>query len=274
MRQKEDKGTGRVFQGRGEEDGEKAKTVMYNNREYEIILPPKKIFLNEEVIEKQWDKYGEIKWEIELPEQGILFRPKKGAIPLNGFPLSVALDAANVIKRFIILKLKSYKNPLRLFWYKRDIEELRNLGRITALKYALKQDRYCRAVRALYRTLITVGFDEELTHIICSIFQWDLAYRYRLQIAVTNLDNEDILLRPRMEIKRLLKKASSSESNLSGMGLKWGAAITLLNILWIFPRFRAIIKGLVWATDIDEYQMDKSDLTYAFGGNIDKIQKI
>ena len=242
-----------------------------NYKDYEIILPPLEIFLYPNKVKWNWDhkagKYGDIA-VFEFPKEGgMLWYPRKGRHPFPGIPYSVATESISFFKRALFLRLKSFKNPFLLLFFKRFKQELEELAYVSVRHYYLKPEYYCRSVREMYRILKLVGVSEDWTHNICSIFQWDTAYRFMVQNTGQELKKGN----PRKEINRLLTYGEAFEMRgTAGMGIKnkWRAVKILFNLLWIIPKFRGIIRKAVKEVNPEEFKISNIDLVYAFQKNV------
>lgn len=261
---------------------------------YELTFPPIKIFMHEKAVLWNWepkdDKNAELA-RVEFPDKGgILYYPHETMPPFPGFPFSPAVEATAIFKRFLILKAKALRNPLNWLQFARIRDEIDDMMSVSVRRYYLKPQYYCDTVRELYRVL-TIVFnnswvrpsDEDVVagkvdykrqaidfriHAVCSVLQWDSAYRYRGQNVIIRASKHHLRYQPRVEINRILKQAIKLESgpNVQEVGLrnKWRKARVLFNIAWMVPSVRKSAKHIFSILDINEFVMRKSDLPYAF----------
>ena len=124
--------------------------------------------------------------------------------PYRGFPLSTTIDKLDTVKRMIRVVMldvfKQFKSmsllgKVRLFFMRKRLfifvlSFIKGLHNVLRLVY-LKPIRYSTPVREVYRVM-TLGIEKErkpgmkviakmMRDIICMIFEFDNAYRYRLQ---------------------------------------------------------------------------------------------
>ena len=240
---------------------------MYQN-EFKMHIPPTEIWLD--VHEAMYGLDDRAKLEavekecrFEYPEEGgILYYAPGTLYPYKGVSYPPATDNVAIFKRMILYKLGRYKNPFRLFVYKKDIRELEVLADVALHRYRLKPNLYAQAVREVYRLVLLITKSESWAHRIAMILQWDSAYRWRLQYAMNFFNKEKILKNLRGEINRLLDIIMGLENEPSIH--KWNKAKWLVNLLLSLPYFRGIIRKMAEEIRLKEMVMDDNDIAYAF----------
>lgn len=241
---------------------------------YEYLFPPSKIFYDETFATYNWEKQSEGHYDkvrIEFPEEGgILYYPQVDLSPYQGFFFAPAIAATAFFKRFLILKIKSFKNPLNFLLIGQIKKELKNLIDVDYRRYFLKPEYYCTSLRELYRVLSLVIPEEIMVHIPCAVLQWDNAYRFRVQNAIMRLSKKELRTNPRREINLMFMIGSSFENKdkkicNNPQRPKWKAMWLAFNLAWMFsPSFRKKVKIVAKEIDIDKFLIVKSDIPYAF----------
>jgi len=242
---------------------------MKISTKYELLFPPKEIFLNGENATWDWDSRKDRLSETssyELPEGGgILFRTKDGNIPFSGFPFPPATQEAATWKRLIIAHLGQIRRyPWLLLSWRSFLAELEEVSFVGFSRYYLKSSFYRRPLRELYRVLRVINVPEWLVHGVCSMFQWDSAYCSRLQHYVSRMSANLLKANPSFEIYRTLKQAENTDAN-PNVQEKWRTFQKLFIILWIFSRkFRKMVRVIAENVEIKEFRMDKNEEVYAY----------
>lgn len=229
---------------------------------FELLYPPKEIFLNEELASWDWtlrtNRFPERSDYTIDKQKGILYHRDKQTF--KGFPFPPATDNVAIFKRALILELK---DPLALIFYKRTIRKLEELASVSVRRYYLKPEMYCRSVKEIFR-LVKLVWNETWAHTIASIFQWDKAYGWRVQnYAGRIIDKEAFIKNLRKGINTLLKFAEQSDNNIE-VKKKWRQMKYLFNIAWFIPKFRRIIKKVAKEINLEEMRMDENDINSAF----------
>jgi len=228
---------------------------------YELLYPPKGIFLNEQAATWDWtpkdlglSNSSTIDWP---SEGGILYCPKNQRFGFPGFPFPPAIDNTAIFKRFIINKL--YR-PWRLIFWK----EIDELMLVSVERYFLKPDMYCRAVREMYRLGKLLypeeGIWDRRIHAVCSIFQWDPAYRFRVQMALARLRKN---LGVRKGINEILDFMEAGDNNVA-VKAKYRKAKLLFNILLYWPPFYRKVKIVFDNLRNDKMALTEADRAFAF----------
>lgn len=240
-------------------------------KKYEYLFPPPHIFYDENIATYGWDKQEDGHYDkvrIEFPEEGgILYYPEAHLSPYQGFFFSPAINATAFFKRFLLLKIKSFKNPLTFLLIGQMKRELKELVYVEYRRYFLKPQYYCTPLRELYRVLSLVITDEILVHIPCAVLQWDNAYRFRVQNAIMRLSKKELRTNPRREINLMFMLGSFFEKKTDSnpQKSKWKAVWLVFNLAWMLsPSFRRKVKVVAREINIDKFLILKSDIPYAF----------
>lgn len=173
-----------------------------------------------------------------------------------------ATEATSFFKRQVIIRLRSFKNPLLLFFCNRFILELEELSQIIN-RYYLKPENYGKAIRELFRIGKVLGLKELNIHIVCSVFQWDNSYLARLMNYVVRLNKENLITNPRQEINKMLRFAEMTDNN-ENVKSKYRTIRKLFNVLWFVPKFRRAVKIVAKEINLREFEITEQDLKYAY----------
>jgi len=190
--------------------------------------------------------------KVEFPEEGgVLTYMDNHPFPYRGFPYFEFVEKIDLIKKLSRGMLSGLyhsifkRSKFTLFLMFPLLLVARDLlftGVYTYFKliqrFRVKQIRYSRAMRALYAAFDTPRANEDiktlelrlmLKDLICMFFEFDNAYRYRLQDVIVELDKVAVKKNPVKEILRLLNIMSSRENTpevndswtLVRMGIKY-----------------------------------------------------
>lgn len=206
--------------------------------------------------------------------------PSKTVAPVE------AIHAINAIKRIMIniTRLLSSKELLlpistiafigrkrRLAILTKCCEYLISIGDMTVLPFYLDDGYYCPVAKELRafveNTLISFGVDSNIAkktgEIIGMMFEYDNAYRIRVQ-DLMNETTKDALLRdfPK-ELERLLKIQSERETVPNGgqeVVKRFKTIVTLISYAWKIPSMRkSIIQGIN-SMNLENCKYDEADI--------------
>lgn len=239
--------------------------------------------------------------KIEYPPEGGMFVYYKGhPFPEKLFPFPEAIYCIDPVKRAIVNTLRFFKESrlaqvlagLSLFLPGRKkmlisyMYLFASFAEVTVQKIRLKPEGYCRSARNVFKAGMAVrelfpadgkSFSEDeytdnkymievFTHTLCSIWEFDSAYRYRFQDVLSNLDKVAFDKNPVREILRLMDIAMQRESigkltsNLKGMRMA-------LKFLLLNKTVKKILKTFVANLEPAELVLDDGDRywCYQFG---------
>lgn len=202
-----------------------------NETEAHILMPDKDAMEGRHVIESSIISTGQ-KYHMydrtEYPREGGIYVYYKGLpFPKKGFPFPEAIHANDLVKRVTVTMLKSistkYMIPsilaFALLPWKMKMKalsgiltEYNRIGDWLLMGCYLKQDRYsnpCRTLRKVVENFMSeLGIDKTqsmlFARIITTMFEYDDAYRYRLQDAMTETSAEALAKTPTREVKRII----------------------------------------------------------------------
>lgn len=205
---------------------------------------------------------------------GILTYIDGATYPRKGNPDNISTHLINIIKTHIIQVLK---HPLPLLLANKQ-ELLLSFNIVFAKtfsssllgkEYKVKEEYLCPTaygVMKFVQTLLKeVGIDHNIAnqfgYNIAHIFEYDDAYRYRLQDIITESNIQILKMTPRKEIKRLLQILNQRESLNNQTAPKITKHINLLLPLLYLPHIKkAFKKSAHW---LDKCKYDPSDTYWA-----------
>jgi hypothetical protein len=255
------------------------------NEEFHIPYPDPRIFqvggrpTDHVTQEKQ---YVQIIEKIEYPESGGIFVYHVGSLfPAKGFPTPEAINAVNLIKRFLITQflllktdIKYFVAPMILLPYKRKINILNGwLNDFIRLSddilgpYYLKTERMTPLGQEIYAILVNaltelgIGKSKIIStaRIVATIIDYDTAYRYRIEDLMSETKKLWVLEKPIGEIRRLLKILQERDPTRPHLSKKFQAVGYFIAILLILPRFRKIFKKVIKECNFEKLQLDEAD---------------
>ncbi len=193
--------------------------------------------------------------------------------PTKGFPTPEACNACNTVKRLYVGQLRLLaKNKLHftslIISKKRRQEwlnELSSVGSITLQQYFLKDIRYmnmCREMMLFIEIFLKeIGIKESvksLAKIITTLFEYDSAYRFRLQDLANETTKEKMLKNPRREMNRLLDILKQRDARFH-MHVRFASAMKLLSWILYIPKVKRAFNIALEAIDFTKIQMDEAD---------------
>src|SRR3990167_2371158 len=132
-----------------------------------LFFPPEEVFENPYAVFADYQGLQTLKlkkWSIILGEDGGMFFDDGEHLPYPGVICPVIVQRVATIKRILISRLK---NPFILLWHKKFKQEIVEIAYVELRRYYLKPNRYCRAVRELYRLLdLIIPKEYDIIHTI------------------------------------------------------------------------------------------------------------
>ncbi len=208
--------------------------------------------------------------EVKLPKEGgVLSYYEEHTFPKKGFPVERVVDKVNIVKKVAMTMLYTFSKSkiilvITVLFFHKDMirvytEFLQKLNSLIGYT-KLKPFRYCLAMRSMYS-----AFEEEdhmLRDIVCMIFEFDDAYRYRLQDILGELDKEKLVANPRKELSRLMALAEyrDTDDRLQGM---FNRARKALIILSLSKKVREKVVTFFLKLDTEAVKMQEDDLYFA-----------
>jgi len=218
--------------------------------------------------------------KVDFPETGGVYTHFEGIPPMKGFPDGETVERVDEAKKMVMRILWGfYRMPKIKFFLlvllRKQMETLAENLMVSyweyIKKYKFKPIRYCKAVREIYRVFEEMGDPKGEEGIdlwkmirddVCITMESDDAYRYRFQLAIADLNKDELKKNPVGEIKRLIKIISDREEN-EGMRDKYQMLSRYLFLLRFKPKlFKTIIEFLM-RLNIDELKLDSDDLYHA-----------
>jgi hypothetical protein len=232
------------------------------------LVAPEKIFKNRraqplsgaEVTTYLTTKVKEVKGKgIFTYYQGIKI-PRVGVSPTyEDFPMAMA--EIDKVKRV----LREYlKNPFLLFRPEKTLREFNLFADKCLGQWYLDEKYWCPATWQICRFILWTLMDLEIdgdvcvktAEIVATLFEYDDAYRYRLNDLMSETTQEAMIRNPRKEIKRLLEIINTRDS----VKEKTGKVGRLISFLLLIPKVkRAMIRGLE-AVDWQGWQLTESEI--------------
>ena len=223
--------------------------------------------------------------KVEFPFEGVYTQMGSQKFPYKGFPFFEFVEKVDVVKKIGRSCLSgfwhSFKNTnrFRLIFLIPVIfvsKELLYAGVFTLFRflerYRLKPDKYCTAVRELYRAFSEVkikGEDEKMKEfrlmirlVICMILEFDNAYRYRMQDILPEFDKEKLKKNTIRELHRVLDIIESRENTQT---IK-DSCFLLKKFVSFYLRFDRKLLGLLreilLEVNLKQISLDEMDIEY------------
>ena len=174
---------------------------------------------------------------------------------------------------FLILIPKKIRQQILMsFW-----EYAINIGYMSMQRHILVATAYNNPSKELWRTAFKI-IPQHIKNkkaldllamtiaVLCMIFQFDIAYRLRLQDVMGLIDKKEFALNPRKEMKRVLaifiKRETGNEQKGTGRLLAF-----VVHILLFKKSMRNLVKDFMAELDLEKVKMDESDWYYALDRN-------
>lgn len=198
-----------------------------------------------------------------VPMQGALVYVKGGLYPKKGFPTPESIWAINQVK---IVTREAMKFPFIFLHNKEKLLRSFNLIADKAMRpYYLKEFYLCPTASAINWIilvfLVRIGINQTVASntakILAHIFEYDDAYRYRVQDLMT-LTSSELMKDPRREIKKLVQLHREREGVDNTVHNKVRILSKLILAVLLIPKYK---KAFIEAVQgqIERMQPDEAD---------------
>lgn len=237
------------------------------NKTYTIPQPPAEAFEVQINREKAIVSENQIVLNLQKveypPTGGILLWFENCEYPRKGFPFPAAGLATNLCKRVLIeaVKLNLFLNPLAKLIRSYNAICFREME-----PYVLKDSLLTpfagetKKFVSYFLSNFKVPSQEanQFAAVISSIFEYDDAYRYRLQDLFTESSKSNFIKNPRKEIRRLAEIYSKRELSHI-VSAKFKRTVWLMSFMLLVPSVRRAFIRAVNHSDFIRFRFDASD---------------
>lgn len=216
-------------------------------------------------------------------EDGIQLYLKGCQFPQKSCPTPEAIIATNTVKRTIISFCYSRVIPLS---FTKIVQSFNRINYDVMSHYFLKDKfmtKFSREMKSfIYNFLKEFGLDEDQSQkaskIISHIFEYDNAYRYRLQDIFQETTKQKLVTRKEWKrLAYLLYERDDIESRKSGgdrrVGKQFKIVVGFLSLFLYIPKLKRSLRKAIQSANWNAFLMDDGDyywsyfrLDYNFGG--------
>ena len=223
--------------------------------------------------------------KVEFPFEGVYTQMGGQKFPYKGFPFFEFVERIDVVK-------KIGRSCLSGFWHSfKNTNKFRLIFLIPVLffskdliyagvftlfrfleRYRLKKEKYCTAVREIYRAFTEVKIEKEnekmkefrlmIRLVVCMILEFDNAYRYRAQDILPELDKGKLNRNPIKELNRIMDIMSSRERTQT---IKDSCFLIKKFISWYLRLDRKLLKmiqSILLEINLKQVMLDEGDKSY------------
>ena len=230
--------------------------------------------------------------KITVPPEGGIYRHYKGMkYPIKGFPFEEAITAIDMVKSYTMTVIHSFAQK-ELKWlmlgfiimpWKKKIKILQNaLDRyidfanrvFNRVKFRdglvgtvyMKRQYYSKFSRSIWIVVriffLELGIKHETADdvgkIIATIFEYDDAYRYRVEDLMSETNKYDLRVSAFREIKRLLNIYQRREG-LESVILKFRNVVKILRVALLSRKIRDAFRSAIFDSYFIDLQLDEAD---------------
>lgn len=200
---------------------------------------------------------------------GLLDHVVGAKFPRKGVPTRDTMYALNIIKEII---KQSVKNPLLFVFKNKALNSFNKIFERCFSPFLVQKQSLCKTAFQFYLIsetfLIEIGINKDIAsktgYYLSHIFEFDDAYRYRLQDMAYECDIDYLRHNPRKEIKRLIKIWSDREFmgySQNSTADKMRKIISPILLLLFLPKYKkTLLKTTVY---IKGMSYDESDWYWA-----------
>ena len=237
-------------------------------------------------------RYINIFERIDIPAEGGIYRYYKGLrYPIKGFPFNEAINAIDLVKAYTMTLVHSLAQK-ELKWsilgfavlrWKNKVKVLQNIldryvvfadrvfnhvkftDKLEGTIY-LKYKYYSKFSKALWfvvaEFLRQIGIEyntsERVGEIVATLFEYDDAYRYRVEDLLSNTTKYEFRYHSRRELKRLAEINEERETN-KGVAKKFNDGIKILRLALLLPKVKIAFRWCLFSSPFNDLQYDKAD---------------
>jgi hypothetical protein len=209
--------------------------------------------------------------KVEFPDKGGVLTWMDGyELPFEGFPFFEFVDRIDLLKKMSRSLLSGMFHTFRekkflLIFLLPVIPILPHLLCVAVYtfhrfveRFMLREERYCDAVRELYRCFPKNNLSLQIRDLVCMLFEMDNAYRYRFQNLIIEVDKKAVKKNVIKELLRLTDLASSREKH-EDIRNTWKLVRLALRFYVRFDlKLKRIIKNVLLNIDIEKVKMSES----------------
>lgn len=203
---------------------------------------------------------------IEVTENGVTTCVQGEDYARKGFAHAPTVRAVSVVKKAVISVLRiiesaPYLLPFLLLAKKPILREFAKYSHRVLRDYYFKPQFYLTSSKEIHRVGMGIEMKNRemlfnLVMFFVMLFEYDDAYRFRLQFALENLNKENLKKSPKKELRRICDILSEKEQN-EYMKKKWQ---TVKRVMIFAPK--SLTKVLL-DVNMDKVRMDAGDLYFA-----------
>ncbi len=206
-------------------------------------------------------------WEMERIEyeEGIKIYLKGCDYPQKGLPTPEALFAVNALKKVLLVGMRTFKGLLLFVGVKKLIKAFNEVGWRIISPYVLKNEYQQEFTKQfdnlIYFFLFAYGIETDdasrFASIISHVFEYDWAYRLRMQDLFNETNKEKLIENPRKEMRRLLALNRVRDFKEANDKFKMFARIAS----WMFyiPKVKHCFITALHMVDFSKLQPDAGD---------------
>ena len=223
-------------------------STNHDGIEYEIPRPPAFLFENyqspQDLISQEASSVNII--ETVDVTKGVLFYYQGATYPRKSWPFDDAIFAINIAKRAFLQLL----HPSSIFGWKKNLANFERTASY-ALRGVYMKPGYMTPVA---QEILKLPFGET-AKIMAHIFEYDDAYRYRLQDIIAECDTQTLFSNPTGECIKLIDILIRREHS-EGMKAKWRK---LYFFAWLLIPLKFWFIDKFFKVDFDNLKPDEAD---------------
>lgn len=186
--------------------------------------------------------------------------------PNKGLPTAEAVSAVNHVKKLLLVMVKTFGLLLLLKKKKKLISAFEELAFPIISPFILKEEFQQVFTKELtsFITLFMLQLGLESSKfptISAHIFEYDWAYRLRLQDLFSETNKEALIKSPRKEIKRLMKL--NQERDMLVVSKKFRMFFKIALLILFVPRVKHALKEALLFIEFKNLQFDEGDMYWA-----------
>lgn len=184
--------------------------------------------------------------------------------PKKSMPTPETISAINQIKRLLLTTLKTFHIFILFIRPQKLIKSFNSIAFPIIRPYVLKQ-QYQTVFAKEFKNLLALLLGDyeggkETAEIISQIFEYDEAYRIRLQDLFSETTKEKLIKNPRKEIKRLLEIQRQREYDYGEINGKFKLFSHVLNLALLSPKLKRKFREALEKINLENLCLDEADL--------------
>ncbi len=238
-----------------------------------FINPPKEVFVNPpKPLRETQGGYTRHNWQKTVcPDTGGMFSYYEDEpYPFPGHFYVEAVEANNIMKKLTVAMIKSLKPSTPTKMLENALFQYCRISDYTNRNHYMKKRFYCKFSRELWKFTYLffkrLGISDDVSYrtgrAAANLFEWEDAYRFRMQHIFTMCDIEALKKSPGKELERLGREYAKREK--TGIEETFLRPIKMLKLLLLIPKVKKAFLFAISNSFFKNLWLSEADTHFSF----------